>query len=186
MQSKEEKKITAQKWQEANKAKHNVIKRLTSMRQRGFDTLTILRPDPDHCEVCKKPSDGEVLRCDHDHETGKFRGWVCSRCNIVLGVIDQLENDAKYGQLVVNYKAVETANNAGVQSTREEVLSLLINSEYRRNPDTGYKRSYDVERLRKLRAKQIADGVKTGNKKGYQAPRDANGNFIKKVAHDIN
>ena len=22
---------------------------------------------------------------DHDHITGEFRGWLCSRCNLMLG-----------------------------------------------------------------------------------------------------
>jgi hypothetical protein len=43
------------------------------------------RPRPDHCERC-----GELHRyiCfDHDHKTGAFRGWLCDRCNKVLGLV---------------------------------------------------------------------------------------------------
>jgi hypothetical protein len=46
-----------------------------------------LYSDPGLCEICgRKPN----VRCknlclDHCHTTGKFRGWLCSRCNLVLG-----------------------------------------------------------------------------------------------------
>lgn len=40
------------------------------------------RPKPPDCEIC-----GAIGRIcyDHDHKTEKFRGWICWRCNIVLG-----------------------------------------------------------------------------------------------------
>lgn len=40
------------------------------------------RPRPKLCEVCN----GEGRICfDHDHKTGKFRGWICNHCNTTLG-----------------------------------------------------------------------------------------------------
>jgi hypothetical protein len=40
------------------------------------------RPEPAHCECCGK----RVKTClDHCHETGKFRGWLCFRCNTAIG-----------------------------------------------------------------------------------------------------
>lgn len=40
------------------------------------------RPKPDKCEIC-----GEKGRIffDHCHKMNKFRGWLCSHCNFVLG-----------------------------------------------------------------------------------------------------
>ena len=47
------------------------------------------RPKPSNCEVCG--IDGKELKkgiCyDHDHKTGKFRGWICARCNSTLGFV---------------------------------------------------------------------------------------------------
>lgn len=54
-------------------------------------------PDDHRCECCGKSEDEltvaysktgtpiSVWRLDHCHETGEFRGWVCSNCNIGLG-----------------------------------------------------------------------------------------------------
>lgn len=38
---------------------------------------------PPVCECCKKPTD--KWRLDHDHQTGKFRGWLCDSCNLGIG-----------------------------------------------------------------------------------------------------
>lgn len=40
------------------------------------------RPRPSNCECCDRPAE---IRFDHDHTTGKFRGWLCDRCNLGLG-----------------------------------------------------------------------------------------------------
>ncbi len=36
------------------------------------------------CEICWESG---VICFDHDHKTGKFRGWICQRCNRVLGFV---------------------------------------------------------------------------------------------------
>ena len=43
------------------------------------------RPKPDICELCHK--EGRICY-DHDHATGKFRGWLCIKCNSALGMVD--------------------------------------------------------------------------------------------------
>ena len=39
------------------------------------------------CDICKIPADDlkRGLCFDHDHKTGKFRGWICYPCNLALG-----------------------------------------------------------------------------------------------------
>lgn len=39
-------------------------------------------PKPASCEGCARQ---EPLHFEHDHETGKFRGWLCRGCNVALG-----------------------------------------------------------------------------------------------------
>ncbi len=52
------------------------------------------RKKPEQCEVCGAfEKDFKYGLCfDHDHITGAFRGWICGRCNIALGMVkDKIE-----------------------------------------------------------------------------------------------
>lgn len=43
------------------------------------------RPRPTVCDSCGRADDRIVF--DHCHQRGHFRGWLCDRCNRVLGVV---------------------------------------------------------------------------------------------------
>jgi len=43
------------------------------------------RPDNIHCPICGIYVEGSQIHKDHDHKTGKFRGWLCFKCNVGLG-----------------------------------------------------------------------------------------------------
>lgn len=52
----------------------------------------ITRTEPPVCEICGLPESqkgrgGNMKRLavDHCHATGKFRGWLCHRCNLTIG-----------------------------------------------------------------------------------------------------
>jgi len=40
-------------------------------------------PKPPSCACCGRETDKLVV--DHDHDTGTFRGWICTSCNIGIG-----------------------------------------------------------------------------------------------------
>lgn len=58
-----------------------------------------LKPEdvPDRCQVCT--SDLRVC-VDHDHNTGKVRGFLCDRCNVVLG---RVKDDPKLLRQLAEY-----------------------------------------------------------------------------------
>jgi len=41
------------------------------------------RRKPEICEICDFP--GRIC-FDHCHKTGEFRGWLCNKCNSILGL----------------------------------------------------------------------------------------------------
>jgi hypothetical protein len=67
-------------------------------KRRGLPEPLI--PMPSLCECCGLPPIGKPLGIDHDHVTGKFRGWLCVRCNPAIGAlgdsIEGLERAAGY------------------------------------------------------------------------------------------
>lgn len=48
------------------------------------------RPKPDLCEICNTNEFRIVW--DHCHTAGHFRGWICDRCNRVLGLVKDNAN----------------------------------------------------------------------------------------------
>lgn len=55
------------------------------------------------CAVCKQPertARNHLLSIDHDHETGRFRGLLCSHCNRAIGL---LQDDPKIIAAAANY-----------------------------------------------------------------------------------
>jgi len=50
------------------------------------------------CPICVRPTSSWVL--DHDHATGRFRGWLCNDCNNGLG---KFEDDPTVLERAVRY-----------------------------------------------------------------------------------
>mgnify|MGYP001602086222 CR=1 FL=1 len=72
------------RWREANPAHARKAQRLRA----GILDLPETEAFPgDPCHLCARPIQKKVC-ADHDHTTLLFRGWVCSRCNIRLGALD--------------------------------------------------------------------------------------------------
>ena len=45
------------------------------------------REMPELCECCGSAQGEKGLSLDHCHETGKFRGWLCHKCNTGIGML---------------------------------------------------------------------------------------------------
>lgn len=60
--------------------------------------LRSTRQRPDRCEVCQSLPGKRALNWDHDHTTGKFRGWLCAHCNSALGHV--MDSTARLWQLI--------------------------------------------------------------------------------------
>lgn len=92
-------------------------------RKRSQQESLMGRPRTSCCELCGNPPRGrgskpEAGICfDHDHATGKPRGWLCDRCNKVLGLVSDSKTllrilanyleEHEYGE--VNHVAQEVA-----------------------------------------------------------------------------
>lgn len=59
------------------------------------------RPRPKNCEIC---GEKDTICFDHCHAKGHFRGWICKRCNTVLGKVN---DDTKLLQSLIDYLNVK-------------------------------------------------------------------------------
>lgn len=48
-----------------------------------FEKLKAGKP-PKRCQICR--TDKIKIVFDHNHKTGKFRGWICNNCNTAIGL----------------------------------------------------------------------------------------------------
>lgn len=79
-------------WAEANPERYKEIHE-NAKRKHRYGKLGIseeifqemLKRQAKRCAICKKKQNGERLRVDHDHVTGKVRGLLCKNCNLALG-----------------------------------------------------------------------------------------------------
>jgi len=64
-------------------------RRVHASRKEKWESLDTLkgdiRPRTSICEICQTKSEKIVL--DHCHETMIFRGWLCEKCNLCLGLV---------------------------------------------------------------------------------------------------
>lgn len=138
MQTIEEKKEYDRKWVQNNpdkvrasqkryyeKTKHLRVKvRSESRRQRKVEMSG--RKQSSSCEVC-----GQVCKThyDHDHKSGKFRGWLCIQCNTALGLLkdNPARLDALRQYVIAHWYRyeIESQNYKLVLNDKRKVLQVL-------------------------------------------------------------
>lgn len=64
------------------KDKANALARKNWRERVGREQEAEAGEKPNTCGVC---GSGGKICFDHCHATNKFRGWLCNRCNLVLG-----------------------------------------------------------------------------------------------------
>jgi hypothetical protein len=78
--------ITAElkrRWVADNPEKVAAAKKRASEQSKLLRERLVGSPMPDECEICQRTN--VTLAADHDHATGKYRGWLCHNCNLSLG-----------------------------------------------------------------------------------------------------
>lgn len=87
--NKEKKYAATKKWRKDKPHKQRQL----AWRQQGLPAPT--RPETSTCECCGNLSK-IAMTLDHDHNTGKFRGWLCRKCNTnIAGLGDNIDGVKK-------------------------------------------------------------------------------------------
>lgn len=94
---------------------------ISGWKRKGYPAPT--RPRPERCEACGGPPTARRLHLDHDHKTGRFRGWLCHFCNTNLGRIGDDANGMK--PLLAYLKRSEDTGSAAWRKERPLEAGVL-------------------------------------------------------------
>ena len=88
------------KYREANRKRINLQNRVDRYSISVEDFEAFFQKQNGCCAVCSVPIDKARCRIDHDHQSGKVRGLLCTSCNTGIGLLKDslviLENAARY------------------------------------------------------------------------------------------
>jgi hypothetical protein len=77
------------------------------------------------CEICGKPPEkGKILNCDHNHQTGEYRGYLCTKCNVGLGNLGDTEECIEK-----TLKYLKKAKNKNMDKNLELIKYLIDNNQ---------------------------------------------------------
>lgn len=86
----EELKQKTREWRAENIALAKEVERkahVARVSRRHAKRVAALGPVPRGCEICGTSFTTTSARWDHNHGTGKDRGWLCNRCNAGIGFL---------------------------------------------------------------------------------------------------
>ena len=91
--------IEKRKWREANTDKNRNTKYLKKFGITLQEVEQILKKQKGLCAICFcEIKMGPKTHLDHDHKTGKVRGFLCQKCNHGLGLFKDSINFLKSAQ----------------------------------------------------------------------------------------
>jgi len=73
----------------------NENSRILKLRKKYGQDISLDKPV--NCELCNGTT---RIAYDHCHKTGKFRGWLCMKCNTALGLVN---DDIELLQKMIKY-----------------------------------------------------------------------------------
>ncbi len=98
-------------WREANREKVLLCQKISERKRRlrrETEKYGIVRPEVTICAIHGGEIVGSEICLDHDHRTGKFRGWLCVPCNAILGLFERLIGDERLLEGVQKYLGLRT------------------------------------------------------------------------------
>ena len=114
--------------------KFSKIKRYHNLSKEDF--LEILQEQNGKCKICNAEMEtfnqgdnkANTLCIDHDHYTGKFRGFICNNCNRAIGLFDDNKNIvlSAYKYLLAHDKQSELLENPEVDNQQPSLSSNAL------------------------------------------------------------
>lgn len=96
----------SRRWVERNPEKRRIYTRNSHIRAYGISPeryKEMLKEQGNRCAICKMENK-RVMAIDHDHKTGKVRGFLCDPCNLSLGHIEKQDFLEKAIKYITKYK----------------------------------------------------------------------------------
>ncbi len=76
--------ICSKAWKQRNREKYLAYSKVWR-HEKNEERFGVFYPTWWLCDICSIPISGSKINLDHDWKTGRFRGWLCVKCNVGLG-----------------------------------------------------------------------------------------------------
>ena len=79
-----------QKYRAKHKEEQAIYQRKYELKKKGFTLQTYeeqVKKQSGVCAICGEQEKSKNLAVDHNHQTRGVRGLLCSKCNLMLGVV---------------------------------------------------------------------------------------------------
>jgi hypothetical protein len=100
-------KVYSKTWVEKHPEKRKLYTRNSRIRKYGISPETyyeMLEKQGHKCDICKAKSIRRAMNIDHNHTTGKVRGLLCDKCNLMLGIVEKKDFLDKALKYLAKYK----------------------------------------------------------------------------------